>query len=290
MFPLRDVDRGRPITDVVSQLAYDELRTDVQDVQRTLRIVERELDLKGGAASFLMRIRPYRTVQDVVDGVVITFTDITANKRAQRTRELFIDELQHRTRNLLAVVQSISDTTLAEAGSLADYATEFNNRLQALSRVQGLLSRGDGANIPLSEIVQAELAALGVTPAGERIVVDGPPVTLPHQTMQLLALALHELATNALKHGALKSADGRLNVTWQIVDRTGAPHLELTWVESGVELDEQKAGSLRLGLGRELLEQAIPYQLEATTRFELQKDGIRWWLDMPLPEVEPQQS
>ena len=91
LFPLRDVDRGRPITDVVTQLAYDELRTDVQDVQRTLRVVERELDLKGGAASFLMRIRPYRTVQDVIDGVVITFTDITANKRAQRTRELFIE-------------------------------------------------------------------------------------------------------------------------------------------------------------------------------------------------------
>ena len=141
LFSLRDVDRGRPITDFVSQLAYDELRTDVQKVQRTLGIVERELDLKGGAASFLMRIRPYRTIQNVVDGVVITFTDITANKHAQRIREMFIDELQHRTRNLLAVVQSISDTTLAEAGSLADYAAEFNNRLQALSRVQGLLSR-----------------------------------------------------------------------------------------------------------------------------------------------------
>ena len=135
----------------------------MQDVQRTLRVVERELDLKGGAASFLMRVRPYRTVQDVIDGVVITFTDITANKRLQRTREVFIDELQHRTRNLLAVVQSISDTTLAEAGSLADYGTEFNDRLQALARVQGLLSRGDGANVPLSEIVQTELAALGVT-------------------------------------------------------------------------------------------------------------------------------
>ena len=106
--------------------------------------------------------------------------------------------------------------------------------------------------------------------------------------MQLLALALHELATNALKYGALKSANGRLNVTWRTVDRTGAPHLELTWAESGIELDEQKVGSLRLGRGRELLERAIPYQLQATTRFELQKDGVRWWLDMPLPGGRPQ--
>ena len=106
--------------------------------------------------------------------------------------------------------------------------------------------------------------------------------------MQLLALALHELATNALKYGALKSANGRINVTWQTVDRTGAAHLELTWTESGVEFDERNSGSWRLGRGRELLEKAIPYQLQATTRFEVQKDGIRWWLDMPLPEVEPQ--
>ena len=111
-------------------------------------------------------------------------------------------------------------------------------------------------------------------------------MTLPYQTTQLLALALHELATNALKYGALKGANGRLNVTWQVLDRTGKPHLELTWVESGVELDEQKAGSLRHGFGRELLEQAIPYQLDATTRFELLKDGMRWWLDMPLREYE----
>ena len=163
LFPLRDGDRGRPITDVVSQLAYDQLRADVQDVQRSLRVIERELDLKGQASSFLMRIRPYRTIQNVIDGVVITFTDITANKRLQRARELFIDELQHRTRNLLAIVQSISDTTLAKTGSLADYGTEFNDRLQALARVQGLLSRKDGGTVTLRELVQAELAAVGVT-------------------------------------------------------------------------------------------------------------------------------
>jgi two-component system, chemotaxis family, CheB/CheR fusion protein len=229
-----------------------------------------------------MRIRPYRTIQDVIDGVVITFADITANKHAQRTREVLIDELQHRTRNFLAVVQAISNTTLAAAGSLDDYAAKFNNRLQAVSRAQGLLSRREDTAVTLTEIVQAELAAVCVTPGGERIVIAGPPVLLPYQTTQLLALALHELATNALKYGALKSANGRLDVTWQVHDRAGKPHLELTWVESGGEIGEQEAGSMRHGFGRELLENAVPYQLGATTRFELLKDGMRWWLDMPL--------
>ena len=286
LFPLREADRGRPITDVVSQLAYDELRADVQDVQRSLRVVERELDRKGGAASFLMRIRPYRTIQDVVDGVVITFTDITDNKRAQRTKELFIDELQHRTRNLLAVVQSISDTTLAQAGSLADYGAEFNDRLKALARVQGLLSRGDGRALTLRELVQGELAAIGITAGGERIVVDGPPVTPSHQAMQLLALALHELATNALKHGALKNSRGRVDVRWQMLDPMDTPRLELTWVESGIELDRPKASSLGRGFGRELLEHALPYQLDATTKLDLSQDGIRFSAVIPWHDDE----
>jgi two-component system CheB/CheR fusion protein len=286
LFPLHDADRGRPITDIVSQLAYDELRADVQDVQRSLRVVERELDLKGGAASFLMRVRPYRTIHNVVDGVVITFADITGNKRVQRAKELFIDELQHRTRNLLAVVQSISETTLAEAGSLADYGAEFNDRLKALARVQGLLSHGDGRTLTLGELVQGELAAVAVTPGGERIVVDGPPVTLPHQAMQLLALALHELATNALKHGALKDSRGRIDIRWQMLDRMDTPRLELTWVESGVGLDEPEASSLRRGFGRELLEHALPYQLDATTKLDLTQDGVRFSAVIPWHDDE----
>ena len=179
-------------------------------------------------------------------------------------------------------------TTLAEAGSLSDYAAEFNNRLQALSRVQGLLSRRDGGDVTLSELVHAELTAVGVRLGGERVVVDGPPVTLPYRTMQLLALALHELATNALKYGALKGARGRLDVRWQILDPTENPRLELTWVESGVEFDKQKTNSLHRGFGRELLEHALPYQLDATTRLELGKDGMRFWLAIPLQNHEGQ--
>jgi two-component system CheB/CheR fusion protein len=290
LFSIRDVDRGRPITEVVTQLAYDELRADASEVERNLRVVERELDLKGGAASFLMRIHPYRTANNVIDGVVITFTDITANKRAQRARELFIDELQHRTRNLLAIVQSISDTALAAAGSLADYRAEFNNRLGALARVQGLLSRNDGHDVTLRDLVQGELSAIGVTPGTEHIVVDGPPVTLPQDVVQLLALAVHELATNGLKHGALNEADGHLDVKWQMLNGMSTPRLELTWVESGIELNEREAGSLRRGFGRELLEHALPYQLDATTKFELTRDGLRFRLVIPWRNDEQGES
>jgi len=151
--------------------------------------------------------------------------------------------------------------------------------------VQGLLSRRDGGDVTLTVLVQAELAAVGVASDGERICVDGPPVTLPYQSMQLLALALHELSTNALKHGALKGARGRLTVTWQIVDRTENPRLEFTWVESGVEL-HKKANPLRHGFGRELLEHALPYQLDAKTVLELGMDGMHFWIAIPLRNYE----
>jgi len=222
--------------------------------------------------------------------VVITFTDITANKRAQRTRELYIDELQHRTRNLIAIVQSISDTALAAAGSLADYRAEFNNRLGALARVQGLLSRDDGRDVTLRDLVQGELNAIGVTPGTERIVMDGPPVTLRQDAVQLLALALHELATNALKHGALKESRGRLDVKWQMLDGMNTPRLELTWVESGIELNEREVDTLRRGFGRELLEHALPYQLDATTTLELTRDGLRFRLVIPWRKDEQEDS
>ncbi len=106
----------------------------------------------------------------------------------------------------------------------------------------------------------------------------------------MLALALHELATNALKYGALKSSSGRLSVTWQIVDATGNPRLQLDWVESGVEMVEQKADSLRRGFGRELLEHALPYQLDAETRLELGKEGMRFWVVIPLGDHAGEKS
>jgi two-component system CheB/CheR fusion protein len=104
--------------------------------------------------------------------------------------------------------------------------------------------------------------------------------------MQLLALALHELATNAFKHGALKDSRGRIDIRWQMLDWMGTPRLELTWVESGVGLDEPEASSLRRGFGRELLEHALPYQLDATTKLDLAPDGIHFSAVIPWHDDE----
>jgi len=100
VFSLRDSDRGRPITDIVSLLSYDKLREDVRNVQRTLSVIEHELDLKDESATYIMRMRPYRTMANVISGVVITFSNITEQKRQHEHLQVLMKELQHRTNNL----------------------------------------------------------------------------------------------------------------------------------------------------------------------------------------------
>jgi len=234
----------------------------------------------------------YRVMQSValprlgLSGEYLGYTgvtiDITEQKRAEHAKEVMIAELHHRTRNLLAVVRSISEQTLAKSVSLNDFAGQFNDRLSALSRVQGLLARDGGSAIAIGELVRQELKALGAEIAGDRVRLEGGSVMLPKDAVQILLLVLHELATNALKHGALRSSGGTLTVKWRTVQNGKGPRLLIEWVESGVDLDPESIGRTRRGYGRQLIEQALPYQLDAEASFMMHGDGIRCTIDMPL--------
>ncbi len=202
-------------------------------------------------------------------------------KRSEETNLLLIAELQHRTRNLLSVVSSLSKETLASCGSLSDFADTFDARLAALSRVQGLLFRECTNIVTIGELVRLELQALGAHPDGQRVTVGGPEVALPHRSVQILALSLHELATNARKYGALGTAEGRLAVTWRVTVDGGNRHLALEWRESGVALYEKTAPA-RKGFGRTLIEESLPYQLDAKTRLEFGDNDVYCSVSMTL--------
>lgn len=217
-----------------------------------------------------------------------TSNDIHALRAAQDKQAVLVRELQHRTRNLIAVVRSLSDDTARRASSMAAYQEQFGERLAALSRVQGLLSQASsGSKVTFEEVLRSELFAFGAISHDRddgRVTLAGPKhVLLPADTVQIMALALHELATNAIKHGALSAATGRLSVAWLMENGPdGGTSLRLEWRESGVVLPAADTRATKDGYGRELIERALPYQLAAKTSYVFTDDGLRCVISVPI--------
>jgi len=203
VFNILPADRGRPITDLSSNVVLSDFAQDIQRVFSEQQSIERRVGTNGGSKSFLLRLAPYVDGEQKVQGVVVTFVDVSSLTHAERRQQILIAELQHRTRNLLALVQSLAVQTFKKGPVLETFST----RLAALSRVQGVISEADGDQVQLREVVLREVQALGET-AADRVTVQGQDVSLPIEHIQTLGLALHELATNAVKHGALKEQTG----------------------------------------------------------------------------------
>ena len=216
-----------------------------------------------------------------------TLTDVQDIKSLEERQGVLVSELQHRTRNLLAVVHGVMDQTRRESQNFQDFVAAFHDRLRALGRVQGLLSRlSEGSRVTFDELIRTELAAMGAVDAqggGERVTLEGPSgVRLPSSTVQTFALALHELATNAMKYGALAQPSGHLAVRWHLVRDQAGPRLHVTWVETGVAMPDPSSAPQGSGYGRELIERALPYQLGAETSYELAADGVRCTIVLPV--------
>lgn len=202
--------------------------------------------------------------------------DVTDQKETAVRLEVLVKELQHRSRNLLGVVTALANRTIGQGAPVES----FTSRLKALGRAQGLLSQSGSDTVEVGALVHAELAAhADDTPA--RIAISGPKVRLTSQQVQNFALALHELTTNAVKYGALNTEAGRLSVTWErIQDETGLGWVSLSWFESGVDVPPENLS--QRGYGRELIERALSYALQARTEFNLGVDGLRCRIEMPL--------
>lgn len=228
------------------------------------------------------RARPVRGTTSSDADWVGTMTDVHDIRGLQERQKIMMAELQHRTRNLLAIVQAIVTQTLRSSGSLQDFKQEFDSRLRALGRVQALITGVDYANVDLRDLLTAELEAQnGRALSSGKVELDGPAVPLTAGSAQALGLALHELVTNAAKYGALKHDAGRLSVTWRLEQRMGERRAILEWKESGVAL-QPAVCDRRYGYGRELVERALPYQLGAETAFAFEPDGVRCKIEVVL--------
>ena len=213
--------------------------------------------------------------------------DVTDRKAWEERLQVLVLELQHRTRNLLGVVRSLANSTLRSSSSLSEFRATFQDRLAALARVNSLLSRlNEGDRIHFEELLAAELLALGVSDAyKDRITLEGPHgVRLRSGTVQTFALALHELATNAVKYGAFATPGGSLVIRWGLSRQDGKTQLDLEWKERGVQVPAPDSAFRRTGYGRELIERALPYQLKAKTTYVLEEDGVHCTIMMPISE------
>ncbi|TCK32824.1 two-component sensor histidine kinase [Paraburkholderia sp. BL8N3] len=275
VFDILPSECGRPLTDLYSPLNLAGMDEDIASVFAGHDVIERRVDRKDDAAHYLVRFTPFRNGDQRTEGVVVTFVNVTDLTRAEARQQVFLTELQHRTRNLFAVVQSIALQTLRKGPRL----DAFIARLATLGRLQGLVGEATGDHVYLLELVQLEFAAIGGN-FGSKVTISGPAVRLNLESVQGGALAMHELATNAVNGGALKESQGRLAIRWRVdEDHDRNPLLVFDWRES--ELSSPPDASRR-GYGRQLIEQALAFSLRAKTELRFNTDWISCRIEIPL--------
>lgn len=402
LFHLREGDKGRPITDISPLIAYPELQDDVARVLKELTVIERNLVGIDNAPTFLLRMRPYLTIDNVVDGVVLTFVDITEGQRlsneharlaaivnssrdaifgfsldgrvsswntsaerifglkasqvvgqpldilmpagasaevkaffcgqarhpqledfemcwtrpdgssvplemsyspvcdtsgevvagrliarditerhrAARHAEIMLAELNHRVKNTLATVQAVAQQTAVNATDLEDFNESFLARLLALSNTHNLLAREAWNGAPLADIINNELSPYR---HGDelRVQLHGDDLTLLPKHALALSMAIHELATNAAKYGALSVSTGQVSVGWTTRETRQGRRLHLQWVESG---GPTVVPPEHHGFGSRLISDGLPYELDGQVTLAFLPHGVTCVMDVPLSD------
>ena len=208
--------------------------------------------------------------------------DVTENKRSERQRELLVAELNHRVKNTLAIVQSIAAHTRKSAATPMDFERAFTSRLQALAQAHDLLTQTYWKGVSLRQAIETALRPFAVVGSmTTRVTARGPEVRIAANTAVTLTLALHELATNATKYGALSNADGRIAVMWKAEPAYAPIAIQLTWRESG---GPPVKPPTRKGFGSMLMEKVLVYDAEGEAQLSFPPMGLEFQVRLPLSE------
>lgn len=278
---------GRPTAEIMADLSLFYQTIHPEDRQR---VVDSQLIQARGEPTILEYriVRPGGEIRYILDrsfpvpgaerrcsaGVA---TDITERKRAERAQAALLAELQHRVRNILATVRSIARRTGDGADDVDAYVQHLEGRINAMARTQSSLARSPEAGIDLENMVREELAAQAAREQQYR--VCGPDVLLPPKAAEVLSLAVHELATNSVKYGALARSDGIISIAWTTAPRGGQRWLRLTWGERCTIAAEVQSSA---GFGTELVTRRVPYELGGHGIMEVRPEGLHATIEFPL--------
>ncbi len=240
--------------------------------------VDAELRLKGASASrwFDFHVEPLRDVEGRVVGLTCAAVDITERKAGEEHLRLLMRELTHRSKNLLAVIQALARQTSRHAGSLDSFLEEFSARLQALSRSHDLLVQEEWHSAGLRDLVRSQLGHY-IDRDDSQIKIEGPSIHLKPEAAQSLGLALHELAVNAAKYGALSTPTGRVDVIWEESEADGKG-IKIRWIEhDGPKVERPK----KHGFGTMAIQRNLSRSLEADVDLNFAADGVSCTITVP---------
>ena len=232
----------------------------------------------GTRVPFVPYPTPLHDANGKLIGAINMLVDITDRKQAENRQKVLIDELNHRVKNTLATVQSLSMQTVRHAENLQDFSGKFQARLLALAKAHDLLTKRHWENAPLASLVSEVLAPL--TGAAEaRVAIGGPVFELSPRTALSLTMALSELATNAVKYGALSSEHGTLSLLWSLGQDAKGATLNFEWVERG---GPRVTPPARRGFGLRLMERCIEGDLRGTFDLVFEPSGLCCRMTIPV--------
>jgi two-component system CheB/CheR fusion protein len=256
-------DKGRPLTDLSSRLNFPALATDVQEVFLTGQSLERRIEHAETDAHFLVRLAPYTDSDLHIEGVVVTFVDVTTLTRAEEQQRVLIDELDHRVKNMLTIVTAIAEQTYKSTPEPKAFKLAFLARLHAMARSYEMLSRENWTEASIKSLVSQQIA-----PFEEgRIRLKGPDIRLKPRQALSLSMVMHELVANAGKYGALSFEQGHIDVDWSEADGK----VLFGWRERGGPVVKNPE---RRGLGLTLVEREITYNLDGSARIAFEAEGL----------------
>jgi PAS domain S-box-containing protein len=271
---------GKPVTLIVPEDRLDEEAAIIARISRGERVEPHETKRRhkdGRLIDVLLTVSPVHDEQGKIVGASKIAHDISARKEAERLQRVLMGELKHRIKNIIATVQAIARQTLGSDEAMRPAREAFAARLHSLARAHDLLTRESWDGADLGEVVNETLLPY----QHDRFEIDGPRQRLSPRVVLAMSLALHELATNAAKYGALSVPSGRVSIGWT-VDAGNDGRLELTWQEHG---GPKVAAPNRRGFGSRLIEDVLAAELQGTVEILYEPQGLLCKVSAPMDKA-----